>query len=191
LHLKVQRIVKDLRCEFRHSGATGGERMSRFSFSSKKTAERLRRGQAGAGADGTDSRSTPSTAARTRLLHWTAALLCMTIAATATFLVFENFVLSKVPRAMLGKWVVTEGEMEGATLEFFRNGTMLAKVDVNGNERFINAKVRADENTVWSTTTNPMTGQEDTAAQTIISLTATEFVLEDKKGTLMKMERAR
>jgi uncharacterized protein (TIGR03066 family) len=163
--------------------------MSRFSFSSKKTAERLRRGEARAAADAGDSRSTQSTAPRSRLLHWTAALLCMAIAATATFLVFENFVLSKVPRAMLGKWVVTEGEMEGATLEFFRDGTMLAKVDVNGKEGVINAKVRADDNTVWSTTTSLMTGREVTDTQTIISLTDTEFVLEDKKGTLIKMER--
>jgi len=158
--------------------------MSRFSFDSKKTAERLRRGEARPGA------SVASKSARPWFPHWATALLCMAVATTATFVLFDHFILSKVPRVMLGKWVVTEGEMEGATIEFFRNGTMLAKMDVNGKEGIINAKVRADENTVWSTTTNPMSGREQTDAQTIISLTDTQFVLEDKKGTVMKMERA-
>jgi uncharacterized protein (TIGR03066 family) len=113
----------------------------------------------------------------------------VTLAAVATFAVFEYVILSKVPRALLGKWVVAEGELEGARLEFFRDGTMTLKFSKGGKEWDTTAKVRTEDKTLWSTTTNPMTGKEETAAQTIVSLTDTQCVLEDEKGTVLKLER--
>jgi uncharacterized protein (TIGR03066 family) len=124
------------------------------------------------------------------LPHWVVPLLCVTVAAVATFALFEYLILSKVPRAMLGKWVVVEGEMEGATLEFFRDGRMLAKVNMQGKEGVIKAQVEVDGQTMRSTTVNPFTKMEETDTQTIVTLTDTQFVIEDRKGTVMKMERA-
>jgi uncharacterized protein (TIGR03066 family) len=91
---------------------------------------------------------------------------------------------------MLGKWVVTQGEMVGATLEFYRDGTMIGRLTKDGKEGVIKARVRADGTTLWSTTTNPMTRREETATQAIVSLTDSELVLEDDKGGVIRMERA-
>jgi uncharacterized protein (TIGR03066 family) len=124
------------------------------------------------------------------LPKWAVAVLCVAHSAAATFAVFEYVILSKVPRAMLGKWVVTEGEMEGATVQFFRDGTMICEMNRNGKPWALKAQVRAEGDTLWSTATNSMTGKADTDMQTIVSLTDTQLVLEDKTGTLLKMERA-
>jgi uncharacterized protein (TIGR03066 family) len=120
---------------------------------------------------------------------WAVALLCVAISGGVTFAVFEYLILSKVPRPMLGKWVVTQGDMVGATLEFYRDGTMIGRLNREGKEGVIKARVRADDTTLWSTTTNPMTHREETATQAIISLTDSELVLEDDKGGVIKMER--
>jgi uncharacterized protein (TIGR03066 family) len=135
------------------------------------------------------------------LPRWAVALLCVLVAGGATFALFEYVILSKVPRALLGKWVVTEvsGDskegndrgMEGATLEFFRDGTMIGTVNMNGKQGIIKARVRGNEKTLWSTTTNPMTGKDDTDVQTIVTLTDSELVVENNKGTVIKMQRVR
>jgi uncharacterized protein (TIGR03066 family) len=127
---------------------------------------------------------------RRRLPGWAVAVGCVVVAAAATFFIGEYFLFSKVPRALLGKWVVAEGELEGATLEFFRDGIMTMKLRKEGKEWETTAKVRAENQTLWSTATNPMTHKVETAAQTIVSLTDTQCVLEDEKGTVLKLERA-
>jgi hypothetical protein len=149
--------------------------------------------------NGTPNKEKDATGKRGWLPPWVVALLCVLVAGGVTFALFEYVILSKVPRAMLGKWVVIEVSgnkednkgMEGATLEFFRDGTMIGKVNMSGKEGIIKARVRANEKTLWSTTTNPMTGKEDTDVQSIVTLTDTEFVTEDNKGTVIKMQRVR
>ncbi len=125
------------------------------------------------------------------LTGWVLPLLCVAAAAVATFFLFNNVLLTRLPRAMLGKWVVTEGEMKGAVLEFFRDGTMFAAVDMKGKAGLIKARVAVDGDTLQSTTVNPLTRREETDIQTIVTLTDTHFAIEDRKGNVIRMERLR
>jgi uncharacterized protein (TIGR03066 family) len=163
--------------------------MTQFSRKALKIKHKHRPG------DGADANGRPgpmTTAAPRRLLPpWAVALLCVAVTAAASFALFEYLILSKVPRPMLGKWVVTQGDMVGATLEFYRDGTMIGRLTKDGKEGVIKARVRADDATLWSTTTNPMTHREETATQAIVSLTEDELILEDDKGGVIKMERVR
>jgi uncharacterized protein (TIGR03066 family) len=163
--------------------------MNRFSSRTNRAKDTPRRAERSS-AHGQPGRSL-SEPPRPWLPRWAVAVLLTAVTAAVTFVVFEYVILSKVPRAMLGKWVVTQGAMEGATLEFFRDGTMTATVTKDGKSVAYTARVRADEKTVWSTTKHPMTGKEETAEQAIVTLTDNEFVLEDKKGAVLKMERRR
>jgi uncharacterized protein (TIGR03066 family) len=123
------------------------------------------------------------------LPRWAVAVVCVALSAAATFAVCEYLLLSKVPRALLGKWVVAEGELEGATLEFFRDGTMRLRFSKEGKQLDDTVKIRTEDKTLWSTTRNPMTGKVETASQTIVSLTDSQCVLEDEKGTVLRLDR--
>jgi hypothetical protein len=129
----------------------------------------------------------PPRSRRGRILLVASALgLC-----TATWAFFEFVVWNRLPPELVGKWVVVEGPQEGATFDFFRNGTMTGRINLGGNEGIINARVRVEGKNIYSTTRHPETGQEDTVVQIIRRLTATELVVEDERGKLLKMERAR
>jgi uncharacterized protein (TIGR03066 family) len=122
--------------------------------------------------------------------RWVVQVLCLIVAAAGTWAATEFFILSKLPRELLGKWVVTHGEQEGATFDFYRNGTMEGRINVRGNEGIVRASVRVEDKTLFSTTTNPNTGQSLTRSQTIVTLTDRNLVLQDDRGQLLKMERA-
>jgi hypothetical protein len=47
------------------------------------------------------------------------------------------------------------------------------------------------DKTIRTTSTNPFTGKEETGTQTIVTLTESEFVTEDKNGTRITMHRIR
>jgi hypothetical protein len=47
-----------------------------------------------------------------------------------------------------------------------------------------------EDRKIYSTTTNPNTGQDETRVLTIHTLTARNLVVEDEQGQVLKMERA-
>jgi uncharacterized protein (TIGR03066 family) len=96
---------------------------------------------------------------------------------------------TKLPKDLLGKWVVVEGPLKGAAFEFFPDGKMLAKLNIEGKELIINATVRVENKQLLSTTKNPQSGKEDTRVLPIRTMTSTEFVVEDDQGKLIKMQR--
>src|SRR5947209_7683012 len=100
--------------------------MTQFSRKAMKLMNKHRPGD-GAGPNGSPG-PVKAVAPRRWLPGWAVALLCVAVSAGATFAVFEYVLLSKVPRPMLGKWVVTQGDIVGATLEFFRDGTMVGRM---------------------------------------------------------------
>ncbi len=122
--------------------------------------------------------------------HWALLALCLVAACAGTWALMEYVVWSRVPSALVGKWVVVGGEQDGATFDFFRNGTMIGHVNVNGNEHIIKADVSLEEDTLFITTTHPRTGQVDTKTQTIKTLNAKELVLQDERNKVFRMERA-
>jgi uncharacterized protein (TIGR03066 family) len=100
-------------------------------------------------------------------------------------------VWNALPAELVGKWVVTTpGPQEGATFDFFRSGKMIGRVNQAGKLHIIEATVRVEDNNIYSTTRHPQTGRETTVAQTICTLTARDFVVEDAKGIRMAMKRA-
>jgi hypothetical protein len=112
------------------------------------------------------------------------------VAFVGTWAFFELVVWARVPPELVGKWVVREGPQEGATFDFYRGGTMVGRVNAGGNEAIVNARIRVEDKTIYSTTTNPHTGRDDTMALKIRALTARELVVEDQQRQLLKMERA-
>lgn len=122
--------------------------------------------------------------------RWGIPVLCLVAAAAGTWAAFEFIVLSKLPRELLGKWVVVGGEQDGADFDFSRNGTMRGRVNVKGREFIVEARVRVVDKVLYSTTTNPNTGREETRTQSIVALTDKRLVLQDERGQLLELERA-
>ncbi len=142
---------------------------------------------AGAKGKGAQPRPQPTPSSPWR---WPLLVLCMVLAAGATWAVLEFAGWSRIPHALVGKWVVEGGEQDGATFDFHRDGTMIGRINLNGKEGIIKARVRADGDQLFITTQNPNTGRDDTRAQTIKTLTRTELVLEDSQGRAFRMKRA-
>jgi uncharacterized protein (TIGR03066 family) len=112
------------------------------------------------------------------------------VAFAGTWAVLERVVWARVPSELVGKWVVTDGPDEGGTVDFYRNGTMVAKVNNGGFEGIIEAKICVEGKKIHVTTRHRQTGEEGTRVQTIKVLDATRLVLEDERGMSVNLERA-
>ncbi len=130
-------------------------------------------------------------APRRWLPTWLIALVCMMLVGIITYAVFHYVILTRVPHAMVGKWLVVGKEMKGATLEFTRQGAMIGTVNMEGTEGKIKGRVKVSGKTMWITTINPITNEPHTDVQTIRTLSANQFIIEDRKGTVLKMEPLR
>jgi uncharacterized protein (TIGR03066 family) len=122
---------------------------------------------------------------------WLLLVLVGILALGGTWAFFELVVWSRVPSELVGKWVVMEGPDEGGTVDFYRHGTMVAKVNHHGREGIIEARIRVDGKKIHVTTRNQQTGEEGTRVQTILSLDGDRLVLEDERGMSVKMRRAK
>jgi uncharacterized protein (TIGR03066 family) len=127
---------------------------------------------------------------RSSLKRWAVLAICILIAASGTWAFFEYVVWNTVPRELVGKWVVTEGPDEGGTIDFFRGGTMVARVNLQGKLGIIEAKIRVEDRKIIATLKNQLTGELGTRVQTIKVLDAKRLVLQDERGNLIKLERA-
>ena len=116
--------------------------------------------------------------------------LCLVLAGATTWAVLEFVVWNKLPGELVGKWVVRGGEQDGATFDFYRNGTMLGRINMGGNEGIIKARVGVEGDTLFITTQNPRTKNDETKKQIIKTLTAKELVLQDDQNYVFRMERA-
>lgn len=120
-----------------------------------------------------------------------AALGVVALCALATWAVFEYVVWNKLPSDLVGKWVVEGGPQDGATFDFYRNGTMLGRVNANGMEALVQATVRVEGIVLYSTTINPRTKSAETREQTIEVLTDDTLVLKDGQGGRLRLVRAK
>jgi uncharacterized protein (TIGR03066 family) len=121
---------------------------------------------------------------------WALVLLVIAVAAGATFALFEFVLIARLPAELVGRWHVSEGEMAGATLEFRRNGTMTVRMTVAGKDYLMEGTATVSGKTLRTTAENPLTGKAETGAQTIVTLTETELVTQDGKGTRVTMRRS-
>jgi hypothetical protein len=122
---------------------------------------------------------------------WLAGLLALTIAAGGTFVVWEIVSPAVVPVALRGKWVVVDGKgLQGATLEFHRNGDLLMTVIGPGKKEIqMSSAVQFDGNRFRITAPGGVTGAETTENHDILELTGELFVTQDSKGEVLILER--
>src|SRR5258708_7271342 len=64
--------------------------------------------------------------------RWAVLGLCLFLTAGGTWAVMELVVWNKLPPQLVGKWAVQGGEQDGATFDFFRNGTMVGRLNMGG-----------------------------------------------------------
>lgn len=128
--------------------------------------------------------------ASSRWKHRIGLGLCLFLAAGGTWAVLEFVVWNKLPPELIGKWVVMDGPDEGGTVDFHRNGTMVAKVNNRGMEGIIEAEVRVEDNKIHVTTRNRETGERGTRIQTIKISNGNRLILQDERGVSIKLERA-
>jgi hypothetical protein len=138
---------------------------------------------------------------RARIRSWSLVLLCIMLTAGVSYAVFHFFVLSRIPYQLVGTWVVLEVKskgvanpdesLKGGRLEFRRDGTMIGTVNMDHKEGTIKATVEHEGATLRITSVNPLTGQAVTDVQTIRTLEGDRFVIEDRNGTVLTMERLR
>jgi hypothetical protein len=141
------------------------------------------------------AKATPSAPPRRQrpARRWLAALVlvgCFLGAGFATFALFE-FALTRVPSALVGKWIVRGGMQDGVTLEFRHNGAFRALVNRGGQVADVEGRAEADEKFVHLFSVNPLTGKEEAKTHLLNMLTDKELVLEDPTGvrsTLIRVE---
>jgi uncharacterized protein (TIGR03066 family) len=117
-------------------------------------------------------------------------VLVVAVVAGGTWAASEYWLWSPIPSQLVGKWVVEGGEQDGATFDFFRNGDMVGNINLSGRAGIIKARVRVQDNLLFSTTRNPNTDQDETRTQKIITLTERDLILEDDRGQQLKLHRA-
>ena len=143
------------------------------------------------------TRTAPSSSTGHRLV----ALALAVLAAAGSYAVFHFYILARVPHAMVGTWVVMDVKnsgsaraneaLKGGKLEFRRNGTMIGKVNMDGSEGTIKASVEVEGDILRITSVHPRTGESATDVQTIRTLERDHFVIENRQGTMLIMERLR
>jgi hypothetical protein len=116
-------------------------------------------------------------------------ILCTLLVGGGTWALFEYVIWNVTPPELVGKWVVVDGEQEGATFDIFRSGALVGKINIDGREAIVNARIRMEgKKLYWHTRSK--SGQEDTRVKVIRTLTVREMVWEDEQGSVLKMERA-
>ncbi len=136
--------------------------------------------------------ASPNAPAITRkgLPAWASAVLYVLAAAVVTVAVLESM-LGDLHPLMLGKWLIVEGENQGATIEFARDGTMVLALKQNGNEIAFDGSVQMEGDGFRVTLVDPTHGFKVTHEQTILELTELRFIVQDQQGELIKMTRMR
>jgi len=129
-------------------------------------------------------------AKRPFLLRWAVLLLCLVFAGGGAWAVTEFLILSKLPSELVGKWEVHGGPQDGATFDFYRNGSMVAHLNNNGRENVLKARAAVVDKKLFTTTQNPHTGQDETRTSIIRELTRSSLVLETAEGEVYRMARA-
>jgi uncharacterized protein (TIGR03066 family) len=120
---------------------------------------------------------------------WLLVAGCFILAGVATYVIAENYLVTRIPEALVGKWRVVGGEQDGVTLEFHRNGSFQARVSRGGKEGAVYARVEVDDKQLHIISADPQTGREEAKTHIIRTLTETEMLLEDPRGVTSRMVR--
>jgi uncharacterized protein (TIGR03066 family) len=122
--------------------------------------------------------------------RWLVLVLCVLLVGGGTWAIAEGFIFSKLPAELVGKWVVQGGPQDGATFDFTRGGSMVARLNNNGTEVLLEARAAVEGKTLLTTTRNPNTRRDETNQSTIRELTRHSLILETERGEVFRMFRA-
>jgi uncharacterized protein (TIGR03066 family) len=125
------------------------------------------------------------------LPKWLVILLVVGVVAGVSFAAFELLLPARIPPELVGEWRVVEGPLKGMTLEFKRNGAMTGRAVIDGKAGEMDGTAEVDGDILRTTTKNPLSGKRETGSQHIVTLTDTDFVTQDDKGTRVVMRRTR
>jgi hypothetical protein len=120
---------------------------------------------------------------------WVLISLSLALAGLGTWAVFEFFVWTRVPPALVGLWDFDEGPEKRATFEFFRDGTL--EIQARGPKKALNhkAQVTVRGKTLFMDARNPLAAGNSTNEAVIRELTADTLILELERGDVLKMVR--
>jgi uncharacterized protein (TIGR03066 family) len=92
---------------------------------------------------------------------------------------------------IVGTWEAAEGGQvpPGTTVEFTKDGKMITKISVAGQEMSLTGKYEVVGDDLKTTNTNPKTKQEQSETDKITTLTDKELVLKDSKGKEVKFKK--
>ncbi len=125
-----------------------------------------------------------------RFPPWLFAFISILGSAAITVVFFEVMFLNNVPPLLLGKWVITEGEQEGAILEFFKDGTMKGTMQRKGQTGLMQWKVTMNgDDRFRITLSDDESGLITTEMQTILELSNRYFKFQDSQGKVTKLTR--
>ncbi|MGF1578482.1 MAG: hypothetical protein ACFCD0_03880, partial [Gemmataceae bacterium] len=96
---------------------------------------------------------------------------------------------SPIPADLVGRWGVVGGPQDGATLEFRRDGTLLANVNVKGFQGASRSRVRVQEKQLVITSRHPKTDETKTQTQIIQKLTRHELILKAENSEAYRLVR--
>ena len=136
----------------------------------------------------------PTKAAPASKRTWLIGFAVIALAGAGTYALLHFFVLTRIPHAMVGTWVVMQVEVGGGdkSNEALKDGRMILQTNMAGKGYTINATAEVEDGTLQITTVNPNKKRESaTDVHTIRTLDRDRFVIEDRKGTVLMMERLR
>ena len=119
---------------------------------------------------------------------WILLGLFLILGGVGTLFVFEFFIWTKVPPALVGLWEIDEGPPKGSTFDFSRSGEMEFIPNV-GKQKPHRARVVVRDKTLVIMEKDPRTGGKIKTEYTIRELTADTLILEPEKGDALKMVR--
>jgi hypothetical protein len=120
---------------------------------------------------------------------WVLVGLILILGGVGTLFVYEFFIWTKVPPALVGLWEINEGPTKGGTFEFFRNGTMEVLVPTKKREVNYTGRIIVRDKTLVEIARDPRTGEKATRKSLIRELTATTLILELENGDVLKLVR--
>jgi uncharacterized protein (TIGR03066 family) len=154
-----------------------------------KTRKDKRKNQETRDTQKTPGANSPSGKRRFGWPKWLAILAVIGVIAGVSFAAFDFIIPGRLPPELVGKWRVEGGPLQGMTIEFKRDGSMNSRAFVDGKQWQMSGTAEVDGKTLRTTAENPFTHKMDTGSQTIISLTESEFVTEDKTRTRITMRK--
>lgn len=126
---------------------------------------------------------------RWRWRRWLLIVGCFALGGIGMYAVAENYLVTRIPEELVGRWRVSGGDQDGVTLEFHKTGAFEARKKRGMEEGSVHARVEVGDKKLHIFSRIPGTDSEDRKTHIIHSITEKEMMLEDPEGKLNKLVR--